>query len=91
MCQTLFRKVCPGGEESKDMAAQGEDLNLEATELRLGLPGTVDSGKQQTLSSGRTMKRNLIDVNNECGSNEEESNGSSAQKCDKQDVHRPSK
>lgn len=73
------------------MTAQGEDLNLEATELRLGLPGTVEPEKQQAPLSGRSMKRNLIDVNNEYGSNEEESNGSSAQKCDKQDVHRPSK
>lgn len=73
------------------MSAQGEDLNLEATELRLGLPGTVESEKQQAPVSGRNMKRNLIDVNNKCRSTKEESNGLSAQKCDKQDVHRPSK
>lgn len=72
------------------MAAQGEDLNLEATELRLGLPGTVESEKQ-TPPSGRSMKRNLIDVNDERGSNKEESDGSSNQSCDKQDVHQPSK
>ncbi|XP_010278166.1 PREDICTED: auxin-responsive protein IAA4-like [Nelumbo nucifera] len=43
------------------------DLNLKATELRLGLPGTDDSDKQ-TPSGVRSNKRTLSETTEECRS-----------------------
>ncbi|KAG2728103.1 hypothetical protein I3843_01G185100 [Carya illinoinensis] len=51
--------------ESK--VAYDNDLNLKATELRLGLPGT-DDREEQTLFSARNNKRPLPDTSKECGS-----------------------
>lgn len=41
------------------------DLNLDATELRLGLPGTARESEKQTPSppTARTSKRALPDIN----------------------------
>ncbi|XP_021282015.1 auxin-responsive protein IAA4-like [Herrania umbratica] len=57
-----------------------KDLNLDATELRLGLPGTSE---EQTSASGRSNKRALPDMNEESvpGDN---SNVADAKKCDKE-------
>ncbi|KAG2722175.1 hypothetical protein I3843_02G101700 [Carya illinoinensis] len=51
--------------ESK--VAYENDLNLKATELRLGLPGT-DYSEEQALFSARNNKRPLPDTNEKCGS-----------------------
>ncbi|GAV69593.1 AUX_IAA domain-containing protein [Cephalotus follicularis] len=45
--------------------AYENDLNLKATELRLGLPGT-DESEQQSLICVRNSKRPLPDAGNEC-------------------------
>jgi len=51
--------------ESK--VAYQNELNLKATELRLGLPGTDIESEEQALSSARNNKRPLPDNTNECG------------------------
>lgn len=51
--------------ESK--VAYDNDLNLKATELRLGLPGT-DDREEQALFSARNNKRPLPELNEKCGS-----------------------
>ncbi|XP_022739397.1 auxin-responsive protein IAA4-like [Durio zibethinus] len=48
--------------------AYENDLNLEATELRLGLPGT-DEREEQTVSNVRNNKRPLQVADEECGAN----------------------
>lgn len=65
-----------------------KDLNLEATELRLGLPGTKESEKQ-TPSTIKSNKRVLPDMSEECGS-KDNSNVSHVKKCD-QEVAPPAK
>ncbi|KAK4596462.1 hypothetical protein RGQ29_014485 [Quercus rubra] len=65
-----------------------KDLNLEATELRLGLPGTKESEKQ-TPSAIKSNKRVLPDMSEECGY-EDNSNVSHVKKCD-QEVAPPAK
>ncbi|XP_039007235.1 auxin-induced protein 22D-like [Hibiscus syriacus] len=55
-------------------AAYENDLNLKATELRLGLPGTTDYEEEETaaLSGVRTNKRPLQEDHNtdeKCGAN----------------------
>ncbi|KAE9612062.1 hypothetical protein Lal_00022221 [Lupinus albus] len=52
--------------ESK--VAYENDLNLKATELRLGLPGREEN-EQKTKFGVRTNKRSLIETSEECGSN----------------------
>lgn len=47
--------------------AYENDLNLKATELRLGLPGTEEN-EEKALSSVRTNKRPLTETSEECGS-----------------------
>lgn len=54
-----------GKMESK--VAYETDLNLKATELRLGLPGTDDS-EEQALFNARNNKRSFPDASGECGS-----------------------
>ena len=49
--------------------AYENDLNLKATELRLGLPGT-DEREEQAVSNVRNNKRQLQDADEECGANE---------------------
>lgn len=51
--------------ESK--VAYQKELNLKATELRLGLPGTDIESEEQALSSARNNKRPLPDNTMECG------------------------
>ncbi|KAK9991917.1 hypothetical protein SO802_026902 [Lithocarpus litseifolius] len=51
--------------ESK--VAYQNELNLKATELRLGLPGTDIESEEQALSSARNNKRPLPDNTKECG------------------------
>ncbi|KAF3964594.1 hypothetical protein ACB098_02G075400 [Castanea mollissima] len=51
--------------ESK--VAYENGLNLKATELRLGLPGTDIESEEQALSSARNNKRPLPDNSKECG------------------------
>ncbi|XVF28717.1 hypothetical protein REPUB_Repub15cG0054100 [Reevesia pubescens] len=46
--------------------AYENDLNLKATELRLGLPGT-DEREEQTVSNVRNNKRPLQEADEECG------------------------
>ncbi|KAF3959133.1 hypothetical protein CMV_016021 [Castanea mollissima] len=65
-----------------------KDLNLEATELRLGLPGTKESEKQ-TPSTIKSNKRVLPDMSEECGS-KDNSIVSHVKKCD-QEVAPPAK
>ncbi|XVE65916.1 hypothetical protein DITRI_Ditri08aG0038000 [Diplodiscus trichospermus] len=48
--------------------AYENDLNLRATELRLGLPGT-DEREEQTVSNVRNNKRPLQDADGGCGAN----------------------
>lgn len=47
--------------------AYENELNLKATELRLGLPGTDHESEEQALSSARNNKRPLLDTTKECG------------------------
>ncbi|OIW07246.1 hypothetical protein TanjilG_08361 [Lupinus angustifolius] len=68
--------------ESK--VAYENDLNLKATELRLGLPGTEEND-EKTKSGVRTNKRSLPETSEECGSK-----GSNAQHM-KSDAAPPSK
>ncbi|XP_041022882.1 auxin-induced protein 22D-like [Juglans microcarpa x Juglans regia] len=67
-----------------------KELNLEATELRLGLPGTKESEKQPTIAI-KSNKRALVPNFNEesCGS-KENCNASHLQKCD-QEIASPAK
>ncbi len=65
-----------------------KDLNLEATELRLGLPGTKESDKQ-TPSTIKSNKRMLSNMDEECGS-KDISNVSHVKKCD-QEIAPPTK
>ncbi|XP_075656238.1 auxin-responsive protein IAA4 [Castanea sativa] len=51
--------------ESK--VAYENGLNLKATELRLGLPGTDIESEEQALSSSRNNKRPFPDNSKECG------------------------
>ncbi|KAJ7954797.1 Auxin-responsive protein [Quillaja saponaria] len=51
--------------ESK--VAYENDLNLKATELRLGLPGTGEN-EEKTLPTARNNKRTLPETSEECGS-----------------------
>ena len=49
--------------------AYENDLNLKATELRLGLPGTEDENEEKELTGVRTNnKRPLPETSEECGS-----------------------
>ncbi|CAL0299918.1 unnamed protein product [Lupinus luteus] len=61
------------------------DLNLKATELRLGLPGTEEN-EEKAKSSVRTNKRPLIETSEECGSK-----GSNVHQHVNNDVAPPSK
>lgn len=63
-----------------------KDLNLDATALRLGLPGTSE---EQTSASGKSNKRALPDMNEESVSGDN-SNVADARKCD-QETAPPSK
>lgn len=65
-----------------------KDLNLEATELRLGLPGTKESDKQ-TPSTIKNNKRMLSNMDDESGS-KDISNVSHVKKCD-QEIAPPAK
>ncbi|GMY20858.1 auxin-induced protein 22D-like [Fagus crenata] len=65
-----------------------KDLNLEATELRLGLPGTKELDKQ-TPSTIKSNKRMLSNMDDECGS-KDISNVSHVKKCD-QEIAPPTK
>ncbi|EEF45187.1 auxin-responsive protein IAA4 [Ricinus communis] len=47
--------------------AYENDLNLKATELRLGLPGTERNEEQAALSCTRNNKRPLPETRDECG------------------------
>ncbi|CAI9768735.1 unnamed protein product [Fraxinus pennsylvanica] len=51
-------------------SAYENDLNLKATELRLGLPGTDESSEKQSL---RNNKRSSAEMDNSCEKNEQES------------------
>lgn len=42
-------------------------LNLKATELRLGLPGTDQEAEKEAVSGVRNNKRASPDTNDECG------------------------
>ncbi|KAE9589722.1 hypothetical protein Lal_00021623 [Lupinus albus] len=64
--------------------AYENDLNLKATELRLGLPGTEEN-EEKAKSCVRTNKRSLPETSEECGSK-----GSNAQHM-KSDAAPPSK
>lgn len=57
-----------------------KELNLEATELRLGLPGTIKNNKRSLPNY----------MNQECGS-KDSSNVSNAQKSDHQEIASPAK
>ncbi|XWS42514.1 hypothetical protein CRYUN_Cryun16bG0020600 [Craigia yunnanensis] len=60
-----------------------KDLNLEATELRLGLPSNSDESDKQTSPTLRSNKRALPDMNEESVSNDHNSNVATAAKnCD---------
>ncbi|XP_022743057.1 auxin-responsive protein IAA4-like [Durio zibethinus] len=60
-----------------------QDLNLEATELRLGLPGTSDQSAEKLASPSN--KRALPDVNEESMSRDHNSNVAAAAKnCDQE-------
>ncbi|XWS58350.1 hypothetical protein CRYUN_Cryun08bG0026600 [Craigia yunnanensis] len=62
-----------------------KDLNLEATELRLGLPGTSDESEKQTSPTLRNNKRALLDMNEESVSSDQNSNvATAAKKCDQE-------
>ncbi|OIW07767.1 hypothetical protein TanjilG_12894 [Lupinus angustifolius] len=61
--------------ESK--VAYVNDLNLKATELRLGLPGREEN-EEKTKSDVRTNKRSLIETSEECGSNAQNMNNDAA-------------
>ena len=55
--------------ESKVAYHENIELNLKATELRLGLPGTDDSQEAAALFGARNNnKRQLSDTSKECGS-----------------------
>ncbi|KAG6700653.1 hypothetical protein I3842_08G122700 [Carya illinoinensis] len=67
-----------------------KELNLEATELRLGLPGTKESEKQPTTAI-KSNKRALPNFNAEsCGSKENSNASHLIQKCD-QEIASPAK
>ncbi|XVF31131.1 hypothetical protein REPUB_Repub16aG0119100 [Reevesia pubescens] len=63
-----------------------EELNLDATELRLGLPGTSEeSAEKQTSLTLRSNKRALLDMNEESASSDHNSNvAADAKKCDQE-------
>ncbi|XWS64705.1 hypothetical protein CRYUN_Cryun05aG0026400 [Craigia yunnanensis] len=63
-----------------------KDLNLDATELRLGLPGTSEeSAEKLTSTSLRSNKRALPDMNEESMSSDHNSNvEAAAKKCDQE-------
>lgn len=48
------------------------DLNLKATELRLGLPGIDESEEQSLSTSVRNRKRPLPEKNEDCESKDAE-------------------
>ncbi|XP_022720054.1 auxin-responsive protein IAA4-like [Durio zibethinus] len=65
--------------------AYEKDLNLEATELRLGLPGTSEeSAEKQTSATLRSNKRALPDMNEGSVSGDNHSNVAAAKKCDQE-------
>ncbi|KAF5441903.1 hypothetical protein F2P56_018817 [Juglans regia] len=67
-----------------------KELNLEATELRLGLPGTKKSEKQPTSIAIKSNKRALPNFNEESCGSKENSNASHLQKSD-QEIASPAK
>jgi auxin-responsive protein IAA len=54
--------------ESKVAYHENIELNLKATELRLGLPGTDDSQEAALFGARNNKKRQLSDTSKECGS-----------------------
>ncbi|KAK0581968.1 hypothetical protein LWI29_020008 [Acer saccharum] len=50
------------------MESHDHDLNLKATELRLGLPGSDDEPEKQTTSSVRSNKRASTEISQETNS-----------------------
>ena len=50
------------------MESHDHDLNLKATELRLGLPGSDDEPEKQTTSSVRSNKRASTEISQESSS-----------------------
>ncbi|OMO96338.1 hypothetical protein COLO4_15352 [Corchorus olitorius] len=66
-----------------------KDLNLDATELRLGLPGTSEESEKQTSTSLRPNKRALPDMNEESVSSD--SNVAAATKKSDQEIAPPAK
>lgn len=66
-----------------------KDLNLDATELRLGLPGTSEESEKQTSPSLRPNKRALPDMNEESVSSD--SNVTAAIKKSDQETAPPTK
>ncbi|XVE62809.1 hypothetical protein DITRI_Ditri06bG0149800 [Diplodiscus trichospermus] len=63
-----------------------KDLNLQATELRLGLPGTSEDSEKQASPTQRCNKRALPDMNEEsvCGDDHNSTVATAAKKCDKE-------
>ncbi|OMO55373.1 AUX/IAA protein [Corchorus capsularis] len=66
-----------------------KDLNIDATELRLGLPGTSEESEKQTSPSLRPNKRALPDMNEESVSSD--SNVTAAIKKSDQETAPPTK
>ncbi|KAK9291557.1 hypothetical protein L1049_019505 [Liquidambar formosana] len=66
----------------ESMVTYESDLNLEATKLRLGLPG-IEEFEKQTLPNVRSNKRALLDMNQESGS-KKSSDVSDVKKCDQE-------
>ncbi|XP_057960376.1 auxin-induced protein 22B-like [Malania oleifera] len=69
------------------MAPERSDLNMEATELRLGLPGTEQPDKQTlppsttTMTAARGNKRALLDMNQDSAGSEKNSSNPDGGKC----------
>ncbi|XP_059446060.1 auxin-responsive protein IAA1 [Corylus avellana] len=73
--------------ESK-VAYENIELNLKATELRLGLPGTHDSQEASLFGARNNNKRQLSDTSKECGS---KGSASDAQHADDHETPPPAK
>lgn len=70
----------------------GDDLNLEATELRLGLPGTTKDSEKQTLAAtANCNKRSLLDMNEESAGSRTNNSNVSYNKKDDQETAPPTK
>lgn len=54
----------------ENLVGDDTDLNLKATELRLGLPGT-DEAEKEIVSSTKSNKRTLSESAEECVSKED--------------------